>query len=73
MTEDQEKSTNRQVVDGVSELIASELTALSSEHWQPRFGADQMEDELQFRRERVKRLRAIRNEFEDLMHGLKPQ
>lgn len=58
------------VVDGLSTIICDELRALSSEYWQPRFQADQMDAELKFRRERVNRLRAMREEFENCMFGL---
>lgn len=58
------------VVDNLSAIIANELSALSSEYWQPKFAADQMDSELAFRRERISRLRAMRQEFEEVMHGL---
>lgn len=58
------------VVESLSVLIASELTALSSEFWSPRFAADQMDAELDFRRKRITRLRELRHEFENIMHGL---
>lgn len=60
----------RPVIEGLSVLIACELSALSSEYWSPRFAADQMDAELKFRRERITRLRELRHEFENIMHGL---
>ena len=58
------------VVAGLSEIIRSELTALSSEYWSPCFAADQTDAELAFRRRRIAFLRKAREEFEDQMHGL---
>ena len=60
----------KQVVDGLSELIAQELAALSSEYWQPRYAADQSDSELKFRRQRIGELRAMRQQFENTMFGL---
>lgn len=68
-----EKDAIGVVVEGVSVLIATELRALSSEHWQPRFTADQMDAELKFRRERITRLRILRAEFENIMFGLEKE
>lgn len=64
------QDTTHAVVAGLSEVIRSELTALSSEYWAPRFAADQMDAELAFRRRRIAFLRKAREEFEDQMHGL---
>lgn len=58
------------VTQHLSRLIASELQALSSEYWQPRFTADQMDSELDFRKTRITELRRLRHEFENLMFGL---
>lgn len=57
-------------VAALSEIIRSELKALSSEYWAPRFAADQMDAELAFRRRRIAFLRKAREEFENQMHGL---
>ena len=58
------------VTQHLSRLIASELQAMSSEYWQPRFASDQMDSELNFRKTRIKELRRLRHEFENLMFGL---
>lgn len=64
------ESLNTEVVtQHLSRLIASELQAMSSEYWQPRFAADQMDSELNFRKMRIKELRRLRHEFENLMFG----
>ena len=64
------ESLNTEVVtQHLSRLIASELHAMSSEYWQPRFAADQMDSELNFRKMRIKELRRLRHEFENLMFG----
>lgn len=60
----------REVVSGLSTIIAHELRALSVECWTPQFNPDQSDSEIKFRKERVARLRDIRSGFENLMHGL---
>lgn len=62
--------TELDIVNGLSKLITAELQALSSEYWQPRYVADQMDAELKFRRERIIGLRGIRHDLENLMFGL---
>lgn len=61
---------NSYIVNALGEEIASELKALSSEHWQPRLMADQMDAELKFRRERIAFLRKMREDYENVMFGL---
>ena len=68
-----EKDAVGVVVEGLSVLIATELRALSSEHWEPRFASGQMVAELKFRRERITRLRTLRAEFENIMFGLEKE
>lgn len=63
-------SQTKIIVDALGDIISSELSALSSEYWQPQYGADQMDAELKFRKERIERLRAMRAEFENIMFGL---
>lgn len=58
------------IVSDLSYLIAGELSAFSSEYWQPKFAADQMDAELKFRKERIEGLRTMRKDFENLMFGL---
>lgn len=61
-----------QAVESISGMIAQELRALSSEHWSPRWSADQSEAEMKFRRERIERLRTMRDDLEDVAHGMSP-
>lgn len=65
-----ERTCQERVVLNLSALIAQELKALSSEFWTPQFNPDQMDSELEFRRKRIVKLRVIREEFENIMHGL---
>ena len=58
------------VVNDLSNLIMQELYALSGEYWQPRLMADQSDSEMQFRRERIEHLRAMRLQFENVMCGM---
>lgn len=58
------------VVAGLSEIIRSELAALSDEHWNPKLTPDQSYDELAFRRKRLVFLRKVRDDFEDRMFGM---
>jgi hypothetical protein len=66
------ESLAAQAVSSISSMIACELRALSGEYWSPRLMPDQSESELKFRKERVERLRTMRDELEDVMHGLSP-
>lgn len=63
----------RKVTRGLSQIIQDELTALSSEYWQPRFTADQTDVELKYRRDRIIFLRKMREEFENQMNGVRPE
>lgn len=58
------------VIDGITSIICFELQAFSSEYWQPRLAADQMDAELKFRKTRIVELRRIREETENLLFGL---
>lgn len=64
------RDTIESVTAGLSALIALELIAMRSEYWTPQFAADQMDAELAFRKTRIQRLREIRAEFENIMHGM---
>jgi hypothetical protein len=69
MAIDTEQAT-RDIVNTLSLLIASEMRALSSEYWQPRFQSDQMDAELKFRRERIDKWRTMRAECESIAYGM---
>lgn len=64
------ETAQTKVVRHLSTLIAEELSALSSEYWAPRLAPDQSDSELKFRRERIQRLRTMRDDFEVTMYGL---
>ena len=53
------------VIDGMSRLIMSELKSVSSEQADPMHGADASDDAISDGKVRVKKLRAIRESFED--------
>ena len=56
-----------EVVNKLSEIIASDLRAQHKEEWFPSTSADLMDATIKFHKERAQKLRKIREEFEDLM------
>ena len=56
-----------EIVSRLSSLIHVELSALSHEYWEPHLGADQSDMEMKFRRNRIEKLKLMRNGFENLM------
>lgn len=63
------KAVAHNVVEGMSTLITHAMISQTYHSWNPSHSADDDDAKMKRYKERVVRLREIRNQFEDLMFG----
>lgn len=59
----------RSIVSELSDQIAADLNSLESEQFAPRYDVDASDDHMKAMKERIIKLRAFRNEIEEVMTG----
>lgn len=65
-----EREAIESVIEGICYLIYSEANSVASEQTSPSLSADSSDSRIQDGKKTVERLRAIREEFENLMTGI---
>ena len=58
------------VIEGISSIILQEMRMLANEQYRPMRGADESDEVISDYKKRVKKLRTIREQFEDTVAGV---